>query len=152
MIDPMQDYERKSSPKFCADDFVSKWRTVQCDDLGLLVPLKVVYVKTHTNTHAITQLFQGRERERCRSWGREVEEGWLTGGSEGGGGGGVLPCSKVKLVMSAMTHSSQHALLTSRILCSSHLSVTPSSPVWGILPFFTASLLLIRVTSFFALV
>lgn len=29
-------------------------------------------------------------------------------------GGGVLACSKVKLVMSAVTHSSQHALLTSR--------------------------------------
>lgn len=50
------------------------------------------------------------------------------GGGTGWEGGGVLPRSKVKLVMSAMTHSSQHALLTSRISCSSPLSAALSAP------------------------
>ena len=47
---------------------------------------------------------------------------------EGRGREGVLPCSKVKLVMSAMTHSSQHALLTSRTSSSSSLLSVALSP------------------------
>lgn len=65
---------------------------------------------------------------------REVGGGGADAGGSRVGGGGVLPWSKVKLVMSAMTHSSQHALLTSRIPCSS-----PPSPALSLL-----SLLLVK--------
>ena len=76
---------------------------------------------THTHTHTHTHrgwadnssvLAAGMRKRDAGAEGkrgkREVEEGWMLEG-------GIPPCSKVKLVMSAMTHSSQHALLTSRI-------------------------------------
>lgn len=82
----------------------------------------------------------GREGGRKEKGGGGVSEwergrGLIHGGQEGSlvGGGGVLPWSKVKLVMSAMTHSSQHALLTSRIPDSS-LHLLPSLSSSPLLP------------------
>lgn len=68
---------------------------------------------------------EGERGERAVGGGGVDEDG-RGGGGVWVGGGGVLPWSKVKLVMSAMTHSSQHALLTSRMSCSAPLSLALS--------------------------
>lgn len=75
----------------------------------------------------VSQIFSERVSRVGRAEeAREVEEGWMREGRRDEDEGGVLPCSKVKLVMSAVTHSSQHALLTSGT-SSSLLSVALSS-------------------------